>query len=216
MVRGGKPAASADPLRRLMAGKMGIERGLWHRIPLASHAFASQWAPVERWADYLRRLPAGMITFLAEHPRGRLLVSDRTAYIPDKVDLAGHEYTRVCLCDIRQLDTPFAGVYVVAQLLDHLLGCDGEPDGQWLSEGGGTAPALRELGRRIQELYALGYGVDEESRQNPRQYFARSLAWYASDRRALNTADPAVERLLKNTLMDDGFWKRLQGQIPSG
>jgi hypothetical protein len=52
-------------------------------------------------------------------------------------------------------------------------------------------------------------GMDEESRQNPRQYLARSLAWYVTDRRALNAADPAVERLLKHTLMDERFWKEI-------
>ncbi len=209
MVNRGRNAAPTDPLRQLIAGKMGVERELWHRVRPASHHFDSQWAPVERWAEHLRRLPAGMLAFLARHRHGRLLVSHRTAYIPGEIEIAGQTHTHICLCDIRQLDTPFAGIWVVAQLLDHLLGCDGEPDSPWLSDGGGTTPALRELGRRIQELYALGYGVDEESRQHPRQYFVRSLAWYVTDRRALNVADPAVERLLKTTLMDEHFWKEI-------
>jgi len=209
MVKGGRTISPSDPIRRLIADKMGIERGLWHRVRPASHPFDSQWAPVERWAEYLRRLPAGMIAFLAGHRHGRLLVSHRTAYIPGAIEIAGQTCSHVCLCDIRQLDTPFAGIWVAAQLLDHLLGCDGEPDGPWLSDGGGITPALQEVGRRVQELYALGYGMDEESRQNPRQYLARSLAWYVTDRRALNAADPAVERLLKHTLMDERFWKEI-------
>lgn len=148
-----------------------------------------------------------MTAFLAGHRLGRLLVSHRTAYIPGAIEIAGQTLTHVCLCDIRQLDTPFAGIWVVAQLLDHLLGCDGEPNGLWLSDGGGITPALQEVGRRVQELYVLGYGVDEESRRSPHQYLARSLAWYVTDRRALNVADPAVERLLKHTLMDERFWE---------
>ncbi len=217
MVKQGKPAASA-PLRRLIAGKMGIERELWHRLRRTSHPFDSQWAPVERWAQHLGNLPAGLLSFLAGHPHGHLLVSDRTAYIPGEVRIGGQAYSHVCLCDIRQLQTPFAGIYVVAQLLDHLLGCDGEGVGRWLSEGGGITPALTELGRRIRELYELGYGMDEECRLSPRQYFARSLAWYVTDRRALNVADPAVERLLQHSMMDERFWHSLEdarGNHPS-
>lgn len=199
-----------EPVRALMSKKMGVEPGLWRRLPPgALQGFESQWEPVERWAAHLSRLPDGLLAYLAGHPRGYLLVGDCTDYHPGALTIGVRTYHNLVRCDYRQLDTPFAGILAVGYLLDHLLGCDGETEGAWLSDGGGTTPALREIGGRISRIFALGYAIDEEAAVDRHAYLARSLAWYVTDRRALNVADPQMERLLTHSLLSEPFWAHM-------
>jgi hypothetical protein len=199
-----------EPARRLLAAKMGIEPGVLRRAaPALARRYAHEWTPVEAWAAQLARLPAGLLRFLADHPRGRLLISDHTAYEPGSVAAQGRTLTNVAFLALADLDDPLAGLEVTARLLDHLLGCNGEPAGAWLSEGGGIAPALVALGERIGRLFGLGYGFDEIARRSRRDYLARSLACCVADRRRLNTADPLMERALLRSLLDERFWERL-------
>ncbi|MEM4724162.1 MAG: hypothetical protein QXP01_04050, partial [Candidatus Hadarchaeum sp.] len=80
--------------------------------------------------------------------------------------------------------------------------------------GGGVNDALQKVGAGIAELFRLGYGFDAEACRDVRSYFARSLALYLHDRRALNVADPRMERLLRTTLFADAFWHFLQNKPP--
>jgi hypothetical protein len=104
----------------------------------------------------------------------------------------------------------------LGHMLDHLLGSGGTVDGLWLSNGGGISPALRQVGGRVRELFPLGYGFDEAACCDARSYFARSLALYLHDRRALNVADPQIERLLRTTVFSGSFWRSHHAQSARG
>ena len=136
-------------------------------------------------------------------------MSAQSGYVAGAVTIGERIHTDVARVSLYDLESPLASISVVAQLLDHLLGCNGEPAGKWLSDGGGITPKLVLVGEEINQLFHLGYGIDEEATQDSRSYLARSLAWYIEDRRALNVADPRVERLLKRTLMSDSFWDQI-------
>jgi hypothetical protein len=97
---------------------------------------------------------------------------------------------------------------MVGHLLDHLLGCRGDPLGGWLSDGHGLNHSWRERGRQVAPLFELGYAIDEVAATSSRQYFARSVAWYIQDRRRLNVTDPLIERLLRQTLFSESFCRR--------
>jgi hypothetical protein len=197
-------------LRRLQASKMGIEPGLLrHAAPRIAGQYESQWAPVEHLAGYLAQLPVGMLRFLADHPRGYLLVSGESGYVAGAEDAQERQRTPVARFSLDDLESSLVCLTGIGRLLDHLLGCHGAPDGRWLSEGGGVTQELAQMGAEIGQLFHLGYGIDDESRQSPRSYLARSLAWSIEDRRALNVADPRIERLLTRTLLSEPFWKRV-------
>jgi hypothetical protein len=189
---------------------MGIEPGLLRQAaPRIAGQYESQWAPVERLAAYLEQLPAGALRFMADHARGYFLVGVESGYVPGEVAIGERVHAQVARFTLHDLESSLACIDGAGRLLDHLLGCHGEPDGKWLSEGGGITKELVEVGAEINQLFHLGYGIDEEARQSPRSYLARSLAWYVDDRRALNVADPRMERLLKRTLMSEPFWERV-------
>ena len=189
---------------------MGIEPGLLrHASPRLAVQYDSQWAPVERLAAYLELLPAGMLRFLSDHPRGYLVVSAQSGYVAGEVTIGERVRTNVVRVSLLDLESPLTCISIIVQLLDHLLGCEGKPAGKWLSDGGGITPELASVGEEINQLFSLGYGIDEEATQNPHSYLARSLAWYIEDRRTLNVADPRVERLLKRTLMSELFWDKV-------
>jgi hypothetical protein len=98
-------------------------------------------------------------------------------------------------------------LHVIGHLIDHHLGCAGEQDALWLSEGNGVDPRWREAGARLPGLFALGYAADEVAQANARDYFAQSLALYCRDRLRLNVADPQIYRWFRSTLWNEGFWR---------
>jgi len=185
----------SDAARALLVAKITVTPGLLRRAPAAiAGRYAHEWAPAEILAAQLARWPAGLLRFLAAQPHGRITIDEQTAYESD----AGEPHRNVVQVALADLGSPVTCLSVVANWLDHLLGCAGAPAGLWLSDGGGTTAEMAELGGRICRLYDLGYAVDEESRCDRHAYFARSLAWYAVDRRRLNVADPQMDKSLKN------------------
>ncbi len=97
-------------------------------------------------------------------------------------------------------------LHVVGHLIDHQMGCQGEEEGSWLSEGGGFLPRWQQAGTRLAGLFALGYAVDEIAGVNVRDYFAQSLALYCRERQRLNVADPQIDKWFRTTLWEAGFW----------
>ena len=94
--------------------------------------------------------------------------------------------------------------------LDHLLGCDGDPSGPWLSEGGGRSPRWQRVGEEIATLFALGYGISEAGRHDPHIYLAEALWMAIHERQRLNIADPKLDRLLHASLLSAPFWRNFQ------
>lgn len=195
---------------RVLIEKMGIEPSAWRRVPASVAArYDNQWGPVEELVLHLALLPVGLIGYLADHPRGYFIIGDRTYYEPGTCEVQGKWLSNVVHLAIADVASSFTCLCITAALVDHLLGCNGERDGLWLSDGGGISPTLVQLGEQIRRLHELGYGVDVAARHSRHVYLAHSLAWYILDRRRLNIEDPLMERLLKRSLMNERFWRDL-------
>ncbi|MGC8838187.1 MAG: hypothetical protein ACP5UM_07205 [Anaerolineae bacterium] len=200
-----------EPIKRLLVAKVHLGPGAWNEMASGDRArFDNPWAVATFLGRHLTRLPAPCLEFLAGHPRGHLVISPESSRYAEGV----HPVGRRTLCDVafigvRELAEARHGLWrPVGQLLDHLLGCHGEPGGPWLTDGGGISPLWEDVGRRLQALFPLGYGVDELARSHPHFYLAQSLGWYLLDRQRLEVADPLLTRLLRTTLLDPAFWKR--------
>jgi len=197
-------------MAQLKQTKLGIVPGTVARAPrsIARH-FESDWAPVERLAAHLVCLPDGALRFLATIQGGHILVApDTEGYFIGEQSVRQRTLWNVAYIPLAALLDPAdrRPLQVVAQLLDHYLGCLGAQEGPWLSEGGGYNARWQAVGCRILQLAGLGY-LSEGNPLTPRAYFARALAWYCHDRRGLNVADPKMQRLLADTIMNDGFWR---------
>ena len=178
------------------------------------HAFPDAWgrAPgvlLRTLMEQVRPLPAALLRWWAAHPRGHVVVAgDGRGYVPGPQTAGAYALDCVAWAGA---DALLAGdsspLEAIAHLLDHLLGCHGEAEGAWLSEGGGIFPRWRETGARLQELFALGYGPTEETQTSPLAYFAWGFVLSLRDPRTLNITDPRLKRLLRTTLLDDHFWR---------
>jgi hypothetical protein len=192
--------------------------GLLDLVPAeVSKGFGSTWAPVQALQARLHVLPAPLLWFWAEHERGHVLIGpDDLGYIPG-LQRCGQR-TLDCVAHVSLQSLAAGGhrpLVLVGHLIDHLLGCHGEPDGRWLSAGGGVCSHWRDVGRQVAEFSQLGYGRAEVANQDPTAYFAQGLADWCHDRVALNVADPLLEKLLSRTVMNPAFWATGEGECVS-
>ncbi len=197
-------------LRALIQAKVSLApRALASSPPAVRNRFESDWAPVNALARRLSCFPAGLLRFLTECDTGHIVLAARDFhYVEGEQTIGGRSLLNVAYVCIGDLaDDSRRPWHVVAHLLDHLMGCGGQPGGDWLSDGGGLLPRWREVGKRIHRLFPLGYSPDEVAADDARDYFAQSVAWYCHDRQRLNVADPPMEKLLKTTIMNDAFWR---------
>jgi len=131
-----------------------------------------------------------------------------SSYQPGPATLRGQAVENVAFVSVQDLSlNNERPLHVIGHLIDHHLGCGGDAQGPWLSEGGGGIPLWQEAGARLGSLFALGYGIDEVARSNVRDYLAQSLALYCRDRQRLSVADPQVTKWLRSTLWNDAFWR---------
>ncbi|MGQ9593644.1 MAG: hypothetical protein ACUVXH_03850 [Anaerolineae bacterium] len=205
------PPRRARSVGRLLVAKVHLEPGAWNEVASGDRAqLDNPWAMATFLGQHLARLPEPCLEFLAGHPRGHLVISPGGSHYAEGAQPVGRRVLYdVAFIGVRELAEAGHGLWrPVGQLLDHLLGCHGEPGGPWLTDGGGISPLWEEVGHRLQALFPLGYGVDELTRSHPHFYLAQSLGWYFLDRRRLEAADPLVVRLLRTTLLDPAFWRR--------
>ena len=202
------------------AGEHGVEAWLQararltpdllpHSAPWVRGVFDHAWAPMRALADQARLLPKGLWDFLLSCEDGFVVISPNLSrYEPGPATVGRHQLRNVAFVSVEDLaEDNEQPLHIVGHLADHYLGCGGENDGVWLTDGGGLVPRWQEEGQRLPELYALGYGVDKVAQANVRDYFARSLAWYCRERQELNVADPQIEKWFRSTLWDADFWR---------
>jgi hypothetical protein len=197
-------------LRALTRSKLHIVPGTLARLSSpAADSFDGAWAPVRALSGQLGGLAAGLLWYWAHHERGHVLIGPSDGgYQPGPCRCGRRLLEGVAFVSAADLATTSRRpLGLVAHLLDHLLGCGGSVDGPWLSDGGGATPVLQEVGRQVHDLFALGYGRSEEAQGDARVYLAEALVDYCLDRKALNVADPRMERLLRRTLMNEAFWR---------
>jgi len=182
--------------------------------PRVRRVFEHAWAPMQALARELTCLPHGLWGYLLGLPCGfAAITAGRTRYVPGPVTIRHRPLRNVAFVSVEDLaEENEKPLHVIGHLLDHHLGCGGEPEGPWLSSGTGLVRPWQEAGARLPRLFALGYGVDELARSNAADYFAQSLALYCRDRQRLNTADPQMDKWFRSTLWNEGFWKSVERQ----
>jgi hypothetical protein len=163
---------------------------------------------MEALAQHLRPLPPDLWTYLLPCDGGFAAISPGDSqYVPGPAAIGQQQERNVAFVSVQDLaagnERP---LHVIAHLIDHYLGCRGEADGLWLSQGGGLTSCWRKAAKRLPQLYALGYGLDAVALSSVRDYFAQSLAAYCRDRQRLNVADPQICKWLRNTLWNRAYW----------
>ena len=193
-------------------------RALELSSPVAQQRFRHTWAPLDDLVAKLQTLPTGLVRFWLRQPAGHVVITHLSSrYEPGEQRVKRQVLRNVAYVGIADLaQDSLEALVPIGHLLDHLLGSSGTAEGRWLSEGGGGSQALREVGARVVKLFPLGYGFDEAACGDVRAYFARSLALYLLDRRALNVADPLIEKLLRTALLSDAFWRSRKMQALGG
>lgn len=208
----GKPA-----LGQLTAEKIHVARqALRLSPPAVQKRYEHAWAPVGHLEKLLRPCPAGLLQWWADSPRGHVLLTHLPSRYAEGSQALHRETVEgvayICLNDLHR-DSQIA-LRLVAALLDHLMGSNGAPDGEWLSDGAGVIPELEDIGRRVREYADLGYLEDVMETSSSREYFAVAFALYLSNRRDLNAADPCIYRLLHATILSEPFWRRIAATLP--
>ncbi|NPA91306.1 MAG: hypothetical protein GXO55_07660 [Chloroflexi bacterium] len=206
------PEQRAALLRALQVRKIHVRKHALARVPpRIARAFAHPWAPVSALIRYFGLFPDPLLSFWLDHPVGHVVLTEgEGGYVPGEVSVGKRHLAAVAFIPLASLvgegEHP---LLYIAHLLDHLLGCDGVPEGVWLSEGGGYLPAWKEVGARLKKQFTLGYANSEAAREDPRRYFAEGLVAYWTDRRGLRVQDPGLESILRTTLFDPAFWRRV-------
>jgi hypothetical protein len=176
--------------------------------PWVRGVFDHAWASLEALAREVRHLPAGLWRYLLDCEGGFVLIAaGESRYVPGPARIRQRTVQNVAFVSVEDLaqdtDRP---LHVIGHLIDHYLGCGGDAEGTWLSEGGGVTSSWEQAGKRLQSRFWLGYGIDDEALSSVQDYFAQSLAYYCRDRRRLNVADPQIYKWFRSTLWSDSFW----------
>lgn len=176
---------------------------------------SSSWQAAIEIAHQLRGLPEDAFLWWAEQPAGHiLLTADERGYSRAPLVHAGDTLCGVAFIPLRQILYERQQAAITAILpLDHLLGCGGEADGRWLSEGNSIHPRWARIGNQIAALFTLGYGLSEAACRDPHHYLAEGLWTSIHDRRRLNLADPKLDRLLRSSLLSSPFWQRFRRDL---
>lgn len=169
------------------------------------------WAPMKALGRQIRPLPTALWNYLLSCNGGFAVVSSgESRYVPGPSLVRQRRLDNVAFVAVEDLaqdnERP---LHVLGHLIDHYLGCGGDPAGTWLSAGGGVRACWREAGARLPALFALGYGLDDVACADVQDYFAQSLAFYCRDRQRLNVADPQIERWFRSTLWNKRFWQAM-------
>ncbi|MFC2036481.1 hypothetical protein ACFLYD_00715 [Chloroflexota bacterium] len=209
-----QPAASnrleGQPQAWLHARARLMPRLLIQAPPWVRGVFDHAWAPMEALARQVSCLPPSLLDFLLTCTGGYVAIcAGESRYVAGAAPLRPEQVSNVAFVSVEDLaadnERP---LHVIGHLVDHHLGCAGEPNAVWLSEGGGVIPGWHEAGARLLRIFALEYGVDEIAQSNSREYLAQSLAHYCRDRRRLNVADPQICKWFRSTLWNESFWQR--------
>jgi hypothetical protein len=214
--------ASPNTKQAVMDNQPGRQALAWLRVrarlmpdllsqspPWVRSVFDHSWAPMEALAQQVACLPPVLWDHLLTCDRGFVAIgTGDSQYRPGPTTLRHQQVQNVAFVSVVDLaNDNERPLHVIGHLVDHHLGCAGDGDGRWLSEGGGIMPHWRQAGERLPRLFALGYAVDSIAQSDLRDYFAQSLALYCRDRQRLSVADPQICKWFRSTLWDRGFWQ---------
>lgn len=201
---------SSSPARAWLHARARLMPDLLSQSPpWVRGVFDHSWAPMRALSQQIQLLPAHLWSQLLRWDGGYVAIcTGDSNYVPGPTTIRHQRMTNVAFLSVEDLavdnERP---LHVLGHLIDHHLGCGGRADGPWLSNGGGTSDRLRQAGKRLPELFALGHGVDPIAQSSIRDYFAQSLALYCRDRNRLNVADPLIHKWFRSTLWDKALWQ---------
>jgi hypothetical protein len=202
--------AKRQVIRALWRDKMHVEATALELSPAAVRAsFEHIWQPAELLVAELEVFPEGLLRIWQEATRGHLIFTHRASlYVPGVQPWRSGTLESVCYISLADWHQDRgSAMRALFNLFDHLLGSAATAEGLWLSEGGGITPALREVGVRFKQVYALGYGREELDVHTAHDYWAHTLWLYLTEPQRLNILDPLIYRLYHHTLMDEAFWR---------
>ncbi|MGD2207181.1 MAG: hypothetical protein PVH17_10405 [Anaerolineae bacterium] len=186
--------------------------------PWVRGVFDHAWAPMQALTRQVSSLPDALCDYLMACEVGFLAICPgESRYQLGPGRIRDREVQNVAYVSVEDLahdnERP---LHVIGHLIDHHLGCGGDPKGPWLTDGGGATPGWQEAGGRLPGLFALGYGPDEIALSDVRNYFAQSLALYCRERQRLNVADPQIHKWFRSVLWNKGFWRAQERQRRKG
>ncbi len=199
----------------LLQHKIHVERGaLAHSRGDIQERLSSPWSAALRLIAQWTGLPDELFLWWAAQPRGHVLITAADeGYCIDARATGDRALAATALVPMRRVvHQPRQAALLALLPLDHLLGCNGDPTGPWLSEGGGRCPRWQRVGEEIAALFALGYGTSEAARHDPHSYLAEALWMAIHERQRLNIADPKLDRLLHASLLSAPFWRNFRRQ----
>jgi len=207
-----RPGTGDRPEQRRSAwlrARARVVPGVLHRSPpWVRSVFDHAWAPMVALSRQVSCLPPELCDYLLRCESGFVAIdAGDSCYMPGPATIRDRPVRNVAFISASDLaqgnERP---LHVIGHLIDHHVGCQGEDEGAWFSEGGGLLPRWQEAGTRLARLFSLGYAVDEIAQANVRDYFAQSLAFYCRERQRLNVADPQIDKWFRTTLWEAGFW----------
>jgi hypothetical protein len=197
-------------LRAIWREKMHVEpRALELSPSHVSHSYEHVWQPAELLLVDLETLPAGLLRFWQECSRGHVVFTHQSSgYQPGPQPWRDGTLESVCYLSLTDLhEDKRTAMLALSNLLDHLLGSKAREGDPWLSDGSGANAALREVGVRFAQVFALGYGQAELGARTAHDYLARTFWMYLHEPDRLNALDPLVFKLYRNTLLREEFWQ---------
>ena len=204
--------------RALWRAKMHLEPHVWSLVPPSVQAaYEHPWQPAERLFDLVRPWPLGLLRAWQDSRRGHVIFGRLPSqYRPGPLPWREETLEGVCHISLQELLQEETRVLLALfQMMDHLLGSDGAPDGPWLSDGAGITPALAAVGAQVAQSYALGYWQGALEVRDAHDYFAHTLWLHLHDPRRLNVLDPLLHKLYRRTLMNDTFWPQARPDAPA-
>lgn len=196
-------------LRALLRDKVHVRPETLARLPTAEAARLRSPLDLARLlVQPLHGCPVAWLDWWRLHPRGHAVIGPlEHSYMAGPQTVGRQTLESVAWINARALLADDGLAEPLAALFDHLLGSDGDPAGQRLSEGGGRTAAWLEVGQRLQRQFSLGY-APEAAAGDPRCYLSWGMRSYLARRQELNATDPGLERILATSLFDPGFWPR--------
>ena len=172
--------------------------------------FETAWQLVEAYLHLVAPFPAGLLNWWLCRPNGHIVISSApSSYRPGVQLWRGQSYVSVAFIATQDLLGSGKGAFLAsAQLLDHLFGCGAAQDQTYFSRGYGLTPDLTDMSQRYVAIEQLQYGHDELSTTSADDYLAETLWLAVHDRQTLNRIDPLLEKLYRQTLLTERFWRR--------
>lgn len=201
---------SEGPARPWLHARARLEPDLLSQSPpWVRGVFDHSWAPMRALSQQVHHLPPLVWNQLLRWESGYVAIcTGDSHYALGPANIRHQHVTNVAFVSVEDLavgnERP---LHVLGHLIDHHLGCGGDGEGPWLSEGGGTSARWREAGQRLNDLFALGHAVDTVAQCSVRDYFAQSLALYCQERQRLNVADPLIYKWFRSTLWAEALWR---------